>query len=372
MMRNLASVQKILNIEPIEGADKIEKATVLGWECVIAKKDNFKVGDLVVYIEIDSIVPDKPEFEFLRDRKFRVKTIKLRNQISQGLVMPLSILPTNIFCECSEGDDLTEILGIKKYNPELEQENKLTEQRLQLQRNRLTKFLSKYSWYRRLFFKTKKDSFPKFIKKTDETRLQNMPHILEQEKDTFFDITEKIDGTSSTYFLVKNPKRFLCFGQKYIFGVCSRNLQLNKEDDSPYWTIARQYNIKEKLETLIYNYDYVILQGEIIGNKIQGNKYKICGYDFYTFNLIYPNLKIPTTISTTLMDLLDNIGIKTVPILNRKQKLKATVNEMVELSKGQSVLYPTPREGIVVRSRNPEHIISFKVINPDFLLKNDD
>jgi RNA ligase (TIGR02306 family) len=93
-MRKLASIQKIVDIRPIDGADKIEVAQVLGWEVVVAKKDEFKVGDLVIYIEIDSIVPDKSEFDFLRDRKFRVRTIKLRKQVSQGLILPLSILPS--------------------------------------------------------------------------------------------------------------------------------------------------------------------------------------------------------------------------------------------------------------------------------------
>jgi RNA ligase (TIGR02306 family) len=110
-MRNLASVQLIKDIRSIEGADKIEVCDILGWHCVIAKKDNFKIGDKVVYIEVDSIVPEKPEFEFLRDRKFRVKTIKLRGQISQGLVIPFSFLPKGNY---NVGDDVTEVLGITK------------------------------------------------------------------------------------------------------------------------------------------------------------------------------------------------------------------------------------------------------------------
>ena len=113
-MRRLATIQKILDLKPIPNADNILCATVQGWELVV-KKDEFKIGDLCVYIEIDSIVPDKPEFEFLRDRKFRVKTIKLRKQISQGLALPLSILPQGKY---KEDDDVTEILGVIKYDPE--------------------------------------------------------------------------------------------------------------------------------------------------------------------------------------------------------------------------------------------------------------
>lgn len=124
-MRHLATVRTITDIRPIPDADKIEVVQVDGWECVVAKADGFKVGDKVVYIEIDSIVPERPEFEFLRDRKFRVRTIKLRKQVSQGLVLPLSILPSGKTYNIN--DDVTEILGIKKYDPQAEQEAKLLE-----------------------------------------------------------------------------------------------------------------------------------------------------------------------------------------------------------------------------------------------------
>lgn len=92
MERKLASIQRISSLSPIDGAEKILKATVLGWELVVAKADNFKVGDLVVYCEVDSVLPPKPEFEFLRERKFRIKTIKLKGQVSTGIIFPLTIL----------------------------------------------------------------------------------------------------------------------------------------------------------------------------------------------------------------------------------------------------------------------------------------
>lgn len=122
-MRHLATIRNIASIRPIPGADKIEVAQIDGWECVVAKADKFKLGDKVVYIEIDSIVPERPGFEFLRDRKFRVRTIKLRKQISQGLVLPLTILPEGK--QYNINDDVTDILGIKKYDPQAEQEAKL-------------------------------------------------------------------------------------------------------------------------------------------------------------------------------------------------------------------------------------------------------
>jgi hypothetical protein len=362
MSRKLASIQRIVELNSIKDADKIEVAKVLGWELVV-KKNEFKVGELCVYIEIDSILPEKPEFEFMRERKFRVKTIKLRGQVSQGICFPLSILPPGNY---NEGDDVTDTIGVKKYDPQAEAEKKLMEQKLAVSNNKIHKFFSKYAWYRRLFFKPKKSGFPAFIKKTDEDRIQLFPNICEKEKDTIFSVTEKLDGQSGTYFLIKNPKRFL-FGKKYIFGVCSRNLHLTKPDNSSYWTIARQYNIEEVLKSLIGDNQFVVLQGEIIGTGIQGNKYKVDGYDFYAFNLKYPDENVYTV---TAAELLREYGIKFVPILDVNFKLKDTIKEMVEYAKGNSTLLPVLREGVVIR--NYIKNISFKVINPDFLLKCED
>lgn len=360
-MRKLATVQEIKNLRPIDGADKIECAEILGWE-VVVKKGEFTVGQKVVYIEIDSIVPDRPEFEFLRDRKFRVRTIKLRKQISQGLALPIDILPKGVY---NIDDDVTEILGVKKYDPQAEAEAKLVQAKLE-KANPIVKFLSRYVWFRRIFIKSKKGSFPSFIHKTDETRIQNIPSILEKEKETRFVVTEKLDGQSATYFLIKEKKSF--FGkQKYTFGVCSRNLLLSVEDNSSYWTIARQMGMKKVLENLIGDNQFVAIQGEILGEGIQGNKYKVSGYDFYAFNLIFPHGRINSVSSEFV---LRKEGIKFVPILDDNFLLKSTVAEMVEYAKGKSTLLPILREGVVIRSINKD--ISFKVINPEFLLKNEE
>ena len=365
-MRKLASVQRILELNPIPNADKIMCAKVQGWELVV-KKDEFKVGDLCVYIEIDSIVPNKPEFEFLRDRKFRVRTIKLRKQISQGLALPLSILPKGDY---KEEDDVTEILGVKKYDPEGDKERALIETKMTKSKNPLHKMLGQYKWYRDLFMKGKDKNFPSFISKTDETRIQNMPWVCEREKNTLFSVTEKIDGQSATYFLKKNKLKGLnrLFGKKYTFGVCSRNIYLYNPNNSSYWTIARQLHIEDILKKLIGKEEFVVLQGEITGEGIQGNKYKVTGYDFHAFNLKYPTKQIS---SGQAKDILNAYDIKFVPILDEQFKLKATVSEMVEYAKSQkSTLLNILREGVVIR--NNEKGLSFKVINPEFLLKNED
>jgi hypothetical protein len=365
MDRKLASIQKIVSIDPIPDADAIEKATVLGWECVVAKKENFKVNDLVVYIEVDSIVPPKPEFEFLRDRKFRIKTIKLRKTLSQGLIMPLSILSSKNY---NEGDDITEVLGIIKYDPQGDKERSENERKLALSKNRITRYFSRYSWFRNMFsfLQPKKQGFPKFIKKTDEDRIQLFPHICENEADTTFQVTEKIDGQSLTAFLVKKPKRFWQ-KQNYEFGVCSRNLLLKKPNDSSWWTVAKKYDLENVLKKLIGDKDFVALQGEVLGEGIQGNKYKITGYDLYIFNLIYPDGLVN---SVDARNILKDYGLKFVPILDTNFKLKPTISENVDYAKGKSVLLDILREGVVLRCYDKS--LSFKIINPEFLLKFDE
>ena len=365
MTRQLASVQKIVDIQPIPGADKIEVATVLGWQVVIAKTDGFRIDDNVVYVEIDSILPPKPEFGFLKERKYRIKTIKLKKQTSQGIVFPLSILPKGKY---NEGDDVTEIIGAKKYDPAADQEAKLMAERQAREKNKIAKFLMRYNWFRNLFAKNNRSTFPSFIKKTDESRIQLFPNICEDEKDTLFEISEKLDGQSGTFFLVKSRN---WFGKKtYKFGVCSRNFLLNKPDNSSYWTIARQLNIESVLRELIKDANWICLQGEILGTGIQGNKYKIDGYDFYdfyAFNLALPDEQVDWE---TMRYTLPTFGIKVVPYLDRYFRLKPTIQENVGYAKGQSVVADIKREGVVVR--NYVKNLSFKIVNPDFLLEYGD
>ena len=337
-MRHLATIREIASLRPIEGADRIEVAQVDGWECVV-QKGEFHVGEHIVYIEVDSIVPERPEFEFLRDRKFRVRTIKLRGQVSQGLVLPLSILPNGT--PAILGADVTDALGVKKYDPEAQQEAQLLTKQPQKPQSAIARFLMRFKWYRKLFMKPKrKGGFPDWIAKTDETRIQNLTTLFEMErnKGTKFSVTEKVD------------------------------IYLGTPDNSSYWTIARQLHIEDVLKHLIGDYETIVLQGEICGNQIQGNKYHISGYDLFAFNLIYPDHKCGTA---EIKKLLKPYGIKTVPIVEEGKTLPETIAELVEYSKGKSVVRKEQkREGVVMR--NVQSNISFKVINPDFLLAEKD
>ena len=231
--------------------------------------------------------------------------------------------------------------------------------------NPIAKFLMRFKWYRKLFMKPKrKGGFPDWIVKTDETRIQNLTTLfdIERKKGTPFSVTEKVDGQSATYFLRKISRR------KYEFGVCSRNILLGTPDNSSYWTIARKYNIESVLKQLIGEYQTIVLQGEICGDGIQGNKYHISGYDLFAFNLIYPGRKCTTA---EIKEALAPFGIKTVPIVEEGKVLPETIAELVEYSKGKSVVRKEQkREGVVMR--NVQSNISFKVINPDFLLAEKD
>lgn len=342
-MRKLAHIEKVTNIRPIEGADKIEQVNILGWNVVI-KKDEFKEGDLCVYIEIDSICPETEYFEFLRSRNFKVKTIKLKGVISQGLVVPMSILPKGSY---NEGDDVTDILGITKHD----------DSEIISFPNRPVK---KYKWLKRLWYKIfhkkkKTSTFPSWVKKTDETRIQNMPHVL-QDKGAF-SVTEKVDGCSATFTLRKK-----LFGYEYL--VCSRNRVADK--DSVYTEISNKNNMKEVLKGLFRHLGckkHITIQGEIIGPKIQGNKYNLSKNDFYAFNLITDGKLCSSAFAKVE---LNANNIKFVPVLNYVFRLPDTVDELVKIADGQSELYDTPREGLVVRNGQT----SFKVISIEFLLKH--
>jgi hypothetical protein len=304
--RSLAHVEKVDWIKPIEGADNIELIGVLGWVC-IAKIGEFKPGDFCVYIEIDSRVPEKEWSEFLRSKKFKIKTMKLGrfNVISQGIALPLGIFDVEI--PQKEQTDVTELLGITYSNPDDRRrksdgpnEDELTNQN-EIFESSIGKWLMKRGWGKSLmyyFFGRPKDTskrFPnkfEYISKTDQERCENMPKILEDK--TPFIRTQKCDGSSATYILEKGKSNF---GKTdYEFYVCSRNMRIFRPVDDPlvrndnyYWEMAEAYNIEAKLtDYLKHNEDcdYVCWQGEICGPKIQNNPHKLTENHLFCFHMI--------------------------------------------------------------------------------------
>lgn len=330
-MRQLASIQRIKALEPIAGADAIERATVLGWQLVV-KKGEFKVGDSCVYCEIDSVLPEREEFLFLKPRGMRIKTVRLRGQISQGICFPLAILPANF--DAVEGADVTETLGVVKYDPPLPAQ---------------------------LAGKAK-GGFPGFLPKTDETRVQVLQAVLDEFKGERCFVTEKIDGSSVTYYFKDG-----------VFGACSRNLDLLETTDNTIWRVARELGLEEKLRSLGKDF---ALQGEIIGGGIQGNRYKLKNQTVLFFNAFDINAARYLDWSE-FAALLATLSLTGVPVVETDFVLGNDIPELVKMATAASRLNPElPREGVVIRPLAEKRTdteglgrLSLKVINPEFLLK---
>jgi len=371
-MRELAYIQTIKALKPISGADKIECAEVLGWE-VVVQRGQFNVGDKVIYVEIDSILADLPPFDFMRPRKWRVRTIKLKNQISQGIVFPLSVLtevdPSFKISKLKVGDDVTEALKIVKYDPEaaLDVEDE------QVKKSWLERKVSYYKWKLFGFKPIKKGSFPSDVNKTNEERVQKMGTELEKRVGEAVYISEKCEGTSAT-FVYRKSGNWLAklFGQNGMFQVCSRNrIVFNSQtqrlgiESNHLMKVAERYNIREGLTKLNRN---LAIQGEVIGSKIQGNIYKVPEFDLKVF-LIFDIDTQTYLLYHEMVSICEELGLTTVPILGF-DTIKNDIKYYVELSKGKSAINPkVDREGVVIRSLTDN--FSFKSINPEYLLKQE-
>lgn len=336
VQRKLASIRIISEINPIPGADAIEVATVDGWE-VVVKKGEFAVGDKAVYFEIDSLLPIRPEFEFLhkscyrktdQQEGYRLRTIKLRGQISQGLLIPISLVTGAE--NRPEGEDLTEELGIQKWIPNIP---------VQLAADVEGPFPTTL--------------FPK----TDEERIQNLTRPFELWKHLHeFVITEKLDGSSMSCYLFDGK-----------FGICSRNWELKKSTDNLYWKVAIELGIEDRLVTAGID---VAIQGELIGPGIQGNKYRLPTHDFRVFSgYLIDDMRYMT--HEELMYYCDMVLLRTVPTLEIRRFNQMTIKDVVQYAEGKSQLENTEREGIVCRALTDSHI-SFKAISNKFLAAEKD
>lgn len=384
--RMLAYTVTIDSITPIEKADNIELAHVGGWN-VIIRKNEFNVGDMAVFFEIDSLLPETEWSEFLRPKKFKVKTYKLGkfNVISQGLLLPMSILPDNKTYELHE--DVTKLLGIKYYvaednarkaksNPNAKYNN-MCARNSNLAKKKWWKWLMKRAWGRKLlfvFFGRKKDNpknWPNWVKKTDEDRIENVMFMLEDKNP--YVVTEKIDGTSTTFFLDLT-------GRKPDFGVCSRNVRQMDADQknfvsdmsgigNVYWEMAFKYDVEDALKDIAkkHNHKHVVLQGETYGESVHGNKYKLDERRFAAFNLIFDGERLG---SVEAKKILAGYDIPFVPIIDDNYILPDAddFEEFKQSADGKSVINKKClREGFVYRSQDGQR--SFKNVSRKFLLK---
>lgn len=340
-MRKMASVRKIEKILPIEGADAIELALVDGWQ-VVVKKSDFSENELAVYFEIDSWVPNelapflskgKVPREFNGVKGEKLKTVKLRGTLSQGLLLPVSVLPENY--AYAEGDDVSEILGVQKYEAD----------------NTTQGGKAVSNW-------------PSIVPKTDQERLQNLKSVFETKiKGQVFEITEKLDGSSATYYVDADG----------IYHVMSRNVDLARDENNLWWKMSVKYNIEEMMLNLwsdpefskVFNKGFAI-RGEIVGPGVNGNKLQLTEHDFYVFDLWEPIDGYCPPINRALI--ISVLGLKLVPTHSYLMTFDGTFENMLKSSNGQSMLNPNvKREGLVFKSEDGN--FTFKIVSDEWLLE---
>ncbi|WNG33102.1 RNA ligase (ATP) [Archangium violaceum] len=333
MERKLVSVQRVDHLEPIAGADNIQKARVMGWD-VVVKKGEFAPGDPCIFFEIDSLLPEgAPWAEFMRPRGFRVKTARLRGVLSQGLALPISILPGAV---PPHGTDVRDVLGVVKYEPALSDGREIS------------------------------GPFPGQVPRTDEIRLQSALGVLEELRGHDFYVTTKLDGTSATFFRPLEGELV----------ACSRNWALARGASHPAWRIADKYALDTVLPAGF------AVQGELCGPGIQKNRLGLTEVELFVFS-------VHDTRTGRYLDHAGLIGfcaehkLRTVPVEHvvtgdAARTFDHGLEHYLKLAQGFYTGTRNRKEGIVVRPLTECHSptlggrLSFKVINNDFLLKDED
>jgi RNA ligase (TIGR02306 family) len=348
MTRKLASIKPITHIKSIPDADAIECAIVDGGWPVVIKKGEYRPGDVAIYLEIDSWVPhelapflsrgQEPR-EYNGVRGERLRTVKLRGQVSQGLLLPINS-GSPLADAVSLGDNVTEMLGVQKWEPPIP---------AQLQGQM-------------------KGAFPHFVSKTDQERCQNLrAKIFEDHCGELYEVTVKLDGSSTTIY-VKDGE----------VGVCSRNINLCETEGNSFWGVARKQNIVEPLLRLCEERgEEYALQGELIGEGIQGNPEKLKGQRFYLFDIynITDGCYLEPGERYVLLDQLKMLGadVEHVPVLDPRfdvTKTFYTIDDIVNFADGPSLNPKIKREGVVFKSLTSD--FTFKAISNSYLLKHKD
>ena len=402
--RELAYLVIVDAIEPIPGKDRVECAVVGGWRTMV-KKDQFKPGDVGIYFEIDSKTPEKEPFDFLEKYHYKIKTQKFKTFYSQGLLMH----PDDFGWEVIEGqhnnvlkDDkgifhrvdeesrfLTSQLGVtyaaaednKRKGASADKYKKMVQRNPDLFKKGWARWMMKREWGKKVmffFFGKKKDkrTWPEWVVKTDEERIQCMPWVFEAADwhDVRWIATEKIDGTSTTFTMRRVGKK------KFEFYVCSRNVCFDTPEKADkcfyesnvYLEMAKKYEVEEVLRTILKKnetLEFVTLQGETYGEGIQKRDYSMKGHDFMAFNLIYGyNDGIvqrfnPIEMKARLVD----YCIPCVPIVDEFFKMPATCDELLAIATDKSKVDGKEREGLVFRDEKGER--SFKAVSNEFLIK---
>jgi RNA ligase (TIGR02306 family) len=325
-MRKLATIQLVSEIKPIEGADMICAYRINGW-WVVDKKGQYHVGTPVIYCEVDSWIPhtlapflskgkEPRVFEGIPGE--RLRTVRLKGQVSQGILFSVSLAGS----QWALGDDVSELLGIQKW------ERPMNAQLAGQMRG----------------------NFPPEIPKTDQERIQNIRY--DDYLGIEYEITEKLHGSSCTFYLDKENE----------FHVCSRNWDIKPDANNAYWKIAYKHNLEEKMkENGLQGY---AIQGELCGEGINGNNYKL-GLEFFVFDVFVVDTGYVRPISRR--HFINALGLNHVPLIHTCHLLKESVEELLKWADGKSVLADCKREGFVYKALNSSQ--TFKVVSNDWLLK---
>lgn len=384
--RALAYVVTIDEIKSIDGYDRVEYARTNGWWCIISKSDNLKVGDKCIYFEVDSKVnAEDDRFAFLEKRNYKIKTQKMCKVISQGLLMPLTL-----FHELGDADINTDVTDKLNVTYAVEEDNvrkgngdpnakykSMAARHQKIFKQKWARWLMRREWGRKfmfLIFGRKKDKplvfpthFP-FVHKTDEERCENIVNVvLGYERPLI--VTEKLDGTSSTYILERLGRN------KFEFYVLSRNVRQKTIDQkcyhekNIYWDMALKYNIEQHLKDYLEanpDLKYVCIQGESVGS-VQGNPLKLKEDDLYVFNFIRSDVgRLPSIDGEKIVN---EWGMKWVPILDTNYIMPNDMEEFKQFATAKSVVNPDVlREGIVLR--DPTNDFSFKNVSREYLISH--
>ena len=333
--RKMASIRKVMEIKPIDGADKICAYRVDGW-WVVDSINKYQVNELVVYLEVDSWVPNElapfltrgtEPREYNGVKGERLRTVKLRGQISQGLLLPLEPTCKNIESLLFEDLDVSVPLNVQKW------ERPIPAQLAGQVRG----------------------NFPALVPKTDQERIQNLSKQFDKFMEDSWSVTEKLDGSSCTFYLDIEDQ----------FHVCSRNLDLKEDENNSFWKTAKKYDIEGIMRR--NSMQGMAIQGEMIGEGIQGNQYKVV-LDFYVYDM-YNTKTGQYILPSQLKAACERLGLNHVPILAEGITLVgSSIQSILSEAEGKSRLNGSEREGIVFKSESV-HDRSFKAISNKWLLK---
>lgn len=368
-MRKLVTIRNISELRDIPGADMICLAIVDGWQCVV-KKGEFTVGDQALYFEIDSFLPaEDVRFKFL-EKNFsnfknrygaRIRTIKLKGQISQGLLLPLGEFPEVRPHKWGLDYDYAEILKVTKWEPPqvafIQESKKLTWFGSKVKKLKHTKLKPFLLWletkFPTWFASEGTKPFPSFIPKTDEERVQNLIKKIDPDSGEEYSASIKLDGSSMTVYNNRGRQ-----------GVCSRNFDLAKDEDNKFWATALKYDLLKKLKARGYN---MAIQGELMGPGIQGNREGLSTYDFFVFKIWDIDEKRYLS-KDEKDDTCQALGVKQVPDLGVMTLSNfRTIDDYLAFAEGPS-LNAKLREGVVFEQVDGTK--GFKVISNSYLLKH--